>query len=87
MFHSSRVALPLLVTLAVLGILVVAGCPKSAPQGTPEGGGPSVVPPAGVGPGTGAGGAAPSGEPIKIGAIFSVTGPTNGRGDDRRTDQ
>jgi len=76
MFHSSRVALPLLVTLAVLGILVVAGCPKSAPQGTPEGGGPSVVPPAGVGPGTGAGGAAPSGEPIKIGAIFSVTGPT-----------
>lgn len=73
MFHSSKVGLPLLFTCVVLLALGLTGCPKSGGQ-TPDVS--QIGPPPTDATGGGVAKAGPSGEPIKIGAIFSVTGPT-----------
>lgn len=61
----------------VLGVATLVGCPKSPePESQPPEGGMTGLPGYGESEGgpAGEGGAAPTGEPVKIGAIFGVTG-------------
>ncbi len=74
---GSRVAVAAAVTLLAFALLVVLnGCPHN-PSGSDETGGPvgkNLSPKGKTSGKEAAGGKAPSGEPIKIGALFSVTG-------------
>lgn len=66
MSSVKRSVVAVLVVLLVVGLVFVAGCPKPAPE---EG----VVPPMPPRPAPAV--EAPTGEPIKVGAILSVSGP------------
>ncbi len=72
MKSATKKFVPVVTAVCLVGVVVLAlclaGCPPK-PQPTPPG--PMLRPPM----------PAPSGEPVKIGAIFSVTGPASPLGD------
>lgn len=65
--------------MLVLAVVMLSGCPKDGVE--TDGGEVPLTPPDGLDTDAGGDVAAPTGDPVKIGAIFSVTGPAGPLGE------